>query len=77
MNKSTIAIFIAITIAITVFNTHNIYAYFWSADNATVILTNCKENCELKGTLRIKPFIGIHYLTDSNKRVTYLPCHFQ
>ena len=53
----------ALIIVVAIFNTHNIYALFWKAENTTVFLSKCKENCILKGTLRVKPFDGMLYLT--------------
>lgn len=45
-------------------NAHNIYAVFWKVDNAKVQLSNCKHNCVLYGTLRVKPFDGRYELTN-------------
>lgn len=54
---------------IAMFNIHNIYAIFWKAENATVTLSGCSTNCELKGTLSVMPFDGRHVIDTDNGRV--------
>lgn len=62
---------IAVFLTLLISNAHNIYAVFWKADNATVFLSRCNEDCELKGTLAVQPFDGRYYIENESGK-TYL-----
>lgn len=54
-----------------------IVAFFIENENATVVLQNCEENCELTGTLRYDPFtpslfnLNQYVITDSGERIDF------
>lgn len=51
-------------------------AFYWSAENATVHLSNCSTDCELKGTLRIAPWTGDYYITNETGRIYFSKDNF-
>lgn len=66
--KSAIVI-VCIILFLGAFNIHNIYAFYWKAENATVQLKHCTADCELKGTLSVIPFDGRYKLTTETREI--------
>jgi hypothetical protein len=64
--------FFTVVLLFAGFNTHNLYAMFWSAPGATVWLKGCKsDDCALHGTLRAIPFTnGEWEITSQDGAVT-------
>jgi hypothetical protein len=52
-------------------NIHNIRAFYWKVEHATVQLKNCAANCELKGTLSVIPFDGRYKLTTETREIVF------
>ncbi len=67
--KPVLLIMLAAIFIVGTFNAHNIYAIFWKAENAVVILSNCSSNCELRGTLRVMPFDGRYFLESGDTNI--------
>lgn len=61
----------SVLLVIAAMNIHNFHAMFWKAENATVILKNCEDNCEFNGTLRIIPFDGRYKLETEDGEIVF------
>lgn len=70
MNRTAIFFVSALLILVST-NAHNLYAFFWKAENATVVLNDCSENCELKGTLSVIPFDGSYRIETDQGEVVF------
>lgn len=66
MIKHITLILTGIIAVFAIFNMHNLYAYYWEVENATVTLTNCMSDCELQGTYSIEPWTGNHIIESAN-----------
>lgn len=70
MNKKSVII-ASVILVLAAFNIHDIYAFYWKAENATVQLKHCTVNCELKGTLSVIPFDGRYKLTTETEEIIF------
>lgn len=71
MKTKSAIIIVWIILFLGAFNSHNIYAFYWKAENATVQPKHCTADCELKGTLSVIPFDGHYKLTTETREIVF------
>lgn len=71
MKNNSYLLLASATLILVSLNIHNISAFYWKAENATVHLKNCTADCELKGTLSVIPFDGRYKLTTETGEVIF------
>jgi hypothetical protein len=71
MKTKLVIIIVCAILFLAAFNIHNIYAFCWKAEHATVLLNNCQVDCELKGTISVIPFDGRYRLITEGQEVIF------
>lgn len=70
--KTVFAVFVGFILISLLFYGHVLYNLFWNAEKATINLSNCNSNCEIHGTLRMKPVTGELFLEAEDGRQIFI-----